>query len=142
MPHQPVWEGSPSHWRYINRFGICLATCFLVVPMFLLWRYWNDIRRTRYTLTPKTVSIVNENNYHCNRVLEIYRIQNIELRQTPFQKKVGLADVIIHPMEKSVPPVVFSSIRDYEQVRQRIEEIVQAFQSERKIQEIRLPVLR
>ena len=145
-----IWEGRPS-WRgrmSILTPGVLLAVLVLagglwagvaagvVVTLFAaiavvvaLWTIWETIR-WKYSITTRRVFVrhglvsVNE------QTARLERVQDITLRQTPFDRMFGVGKLHIDTAGSSGGPLAFQALVDPAHVREILDSAVRAERQE------------
>ncbi len=141
MRGKRLWSGHPS--QAINRttFTVCALTFWLGVPAIYAWRKYRQTQQALYEVTDFAVSAVYPNNGSANRLMELYRIEAMEIETPNHLAKHGLSNLLIRTKNPNIPPIVFEAISDAASVKAKIESVIEESRKKQKIQEIQIPIL-
>ncbi len=115
-PEETAWRGGPSQWTNFPVFVLCAPLSLLVVP--LLYAAWVIIETRSATFTLTSERLRTERGVLSKKrdELELYRVRDIETRQTVWQRLVGVGSVVLLTSDRSDPTLVMPSIRGHREV--------------------------
>lgn len=115
-PEETVWRGGPSQWTNFPVFVLCALLSPLVLP--LLYAAWVilETRSATYTLTSERLRTERGVLSKKRDELELYRVRDIETRQTIWQRLVGVGSVVLLTSDRSDPTLTMPSVRGHRDV--------------------------
>jgi uncharacterized membrane protein YdbT with pleckstrin-like domain len=103
LQEELIWEGRPTWRAWAGRWIAGWVLLPIVVGLFLLASVWLRTRSVRWKLTSRRIEI--ETGFFSKRVdtLELWRVRDIELRQSLFDRMVGVSCLAITAHDGSSP---------------------------------------
>lgn len=106
-----LWGGCPSQWSNAKTFFWCGLFCWLIFPVFIaIWR-WLQVFNTRYNLTSERLTIKRGIIAQQIEALELYRIKDVTLSQSVFERLTRTATLTLKTSDHTTPVVVVGPIR-------------------------------
>jgi uncharacterized membrane protein YdbT with pleckstrin-like domain len=104
-PEDVIWEGRASWRAWAGRWVAGWVLLPVVVGLFLLISVWLRTRSTRWKLTSRRIEI--ERGLLSRRVetLELWRVRDVEFRQTLMERIAGVSRLSITAHDGSVPVI-------------------------------------
>jgi uncharacterized membrane protein YdbT with pleckstrin-like domain len=98
-----LWEGSPTWKAWAAKWIAGWVLLPLVVGIFLLLSVWIRTRSTRWKVTSRRIEI--ETGFLSKRVdtLELWRIRDVEFRQTLVDRMAGVSSLWITAHDTNLP---------------------------------------
>lgn len=141
MKGEILWQGQPSQAQYCLTYVLCFLFFPLLVPLFYAWRVYNGTKQTFYQVTSLHVTRLNHRKASENRLLEMGRIESIEITFPKHHHLSKTYDLVFKTGNPAIPPLVFQAIRDARRVKEIVEQARENSLRVRNVQEIRLPIL-
>ncbi len=129
---QEVWRGSPSQWTNFPWYVACL----LIIPIpFAIWKTI-VVACTSFTLTTQRLKKAKGVFNRTFDEIEIYRIKDSTIRQTLWERIVGVGTIELVTSDRTHPTLVLPSIRGFAEVQQMIRTQTEAARRSRGVREI------
>jgi len=162
MPEETVWRGSPSQWKNAGHFALCgivaliivivvlasthlfpktvpfnhLLLVLLVLPIFAAGKRFLTTKSTIYELTTERLKTSEGVFSKVTETLELYRVKDIETRQSVFLRMAGLEDVHLQTSDASSPVVIVSAVPHAISFADKTRNQVEAIRSQKGVREI------
>jgi len=131
-----VWNGTPSQVINIPAFALWGILFWLVIPIFIILWKWLVVKNTKYELTTERLKIrhgvLNKNMDD----LELYRVRDFKLEKPFFLRIFSLGNIILQTSDKSHPVVILRAIKNGEQIREQIRNMVEACRVKKRVREV------
>lgn len=137
IKHNVLWRGRPPQSINQRTYWIGALTFWCIIPLWIAWKRYRQTQTTEYIVDAHYVHIRNDQYYECNQVLELYRVQRIEIEPLPN----GQNDVVFVPNNQYTPAVRFRSVDFDASDRERILSSMDNLQETQRVQEISIPIL-
>jgi len=133
---KPVWNGTPSQVINIPAFALWGIFFWLVIPIVIILWKWLVVKNTKYELTTERLKIrhgvLNKNMDD----LELYRVRDFKLEKPFFLRIFSLGNIILQTSDKSHPVVILRAIKNGEQIREQIRNMVEACRVKKRVREV------
>ncbi len=98
-----IWEGSPTWRAWAGRWIAGWVLLPVLVGAFLLLSVWLRVRSRRWKLTSRRIEI--ETGLLSRQVdnLELWRVKDVEYRQTPMDRMTGVSTLVVTAHDGSLP---------------------------------------
>jgi uncharacterized membrane protein YdbT with pleckstrin-like domain len=103
QPEEVIWEGRPTWRAWAGTWILGWVLLPVLVGAFLLGSVWIQIRSRRWKLTSRRIEI--ESGFLSRRVdtLELWRVRDVEFRQTLMDRMTGVASISITAHDEGSP---------------------------------------
>jgi membrane protein YdbS with pleckstrin-like domain len=161
VAEQTLWRGTSSQWKNALTFGICLfiviailviafiasqteslemAAPFilitLVLPIVIALTHYLRIRTKIYELTNERLKISEGIFGKVTDTLELYRVKDLETRQSFSLRLCGLEDVQLNTSDTSTPFVIVDAVPTKLGLGDQIRNAVEAIRMQKRVREI------
>jgi len=121
MAEETVWTGSPSQYKNLGIYLLCI---FILPIPYALWR-WVLLKSLVYKLTTERL-LTTEGLFSKNtESLELYRVKDFRIKQSFFERLFGLESIELLSSDMDTPDVVMDYIPKSlglgDKIRQQIE---------------------
>src|SRR5688572_6675105 len=106
----PILTFTPSLWSRAGVFAICILLCVLVVPIFIAVWVYLTVKYTRYELSSERLRITTGVLSRVTSNLELYRITDLTVSQTFWQRLVGIGNIELVTTDRTTPTLPIKSI--------------------------------
>jgi uncharacterized membrane protein YdbT with pleckstrin-like domain len=133
-----IWAGRPSQWSNLPAYLLCGLFAWLVVPLFLaLWKYL-VVRLTEYELSNQRFRSTWGVVARRSEELELYRVRDISLNQSLFQRLFSLATLQLRTSDLSTPTTDIGHIpiETAEYLRDQIRSCAEQQRDRKKVREL------
>lgn len=112
-PEEQVWRGGPSQWTNFPVFVLCALLSPLILPV--LYAAWMLIETRSESFTLTTERLRTERGVLSKKrdELELYRVRDIETRQSLLQRLVGVGTIVLMTSDRSDPTLTLPSVRGH-----------------------------
>jgi len=131
-----VWNGTPSQVINIPAFVLLGIFFWLIIPIFIILWKWLVVRNTRYELTTERLKIRQGVLNKKMDDLELYRVRDFKLEKPFFLRLFSLGNIILQTSDKSHPVVILRAIKDGEEIREQIRNMVEACRVKKRVREV------
>lgn len=131
-----VWNETPSQVINIPAFALWGILFWLVIPIFIILWKWLVVKNTKYELTTERLKIRHGVLNKKMDDLELYRVRDFKLERPFFLRLFSLGNIILQTSDKSHPVVILRAIRNGEQIREQIRNMVEACRVKKRVREI------
>ena len=131
-----VWNGTPSQVINIPAFALWGILFWLVIPIFIILWKWLVVKNTKYELTTERLKIRHGVLNKKMDDLELYRVRDFKLERPFFLRLFSLGNIILQTSDKSHPVVILRAIRNGEQIREQIRNMVEACRVKKRVREV------
>ncbi|MHC4975567.1 MAG: PH domain-containing protein [Planctomycetota bacterium] len=164
-PERDIWTGGPSQWVNTKRFMQAIAiTVLLGGAVYVLGRWplkehqsdvlmgglpiallpglavslwaWAHTRAKQFQLTSERVRCRQGIFTRHIEEIELYRVKDIEITQTMWQRMTRLGTVVLVTDDATCPRFVMASVPHHETVRDRVRSLVEKRRVERRFEVI------
>jgi uncharacterized membrane protein YdbT with pleckstrin-like domain len=131
-----VWEGRPSQITNLPAFIICTLLAVAVIPVFIGFWKWLQVRCMKYELTSQRLRLSVGVLSRRIDELELYRVKDSRFEQ-PFGLRIfGLGNIILQTSDPSDPVLELRAVRDGQGVREKLRAHVEALRSSKRVIEV------
>jgi uncharacterized membrane protein YdbT with pleckstrin-like domain len=131
-----VWNGTPSQVINIPAFALWGILFWLVIPIFIILWKWLVVKNTKYELTTERLKIRHGVLNKKMDDLELYRVRDFKLERPFILRLFSLGNIILQTSDKSHPVVILRAIRNGEQIREQIRNMVEACRVKKRVREV------
>jgi len=131
-----VWRGTSSQWKNFGIYLVCGLLCWLIVPIFVgLARYFQtkckifELTTQRFKITSGVFSKVTE-------TLELYRVKDIETRQSFLERLVGVENVRMNTSDASSPLVLIEAVPSTVKLADKLRNQVEIIRQQKRVREV------
>lgn len=138
VEEQHVWSGTPSQVVNLRSFVLYGLFFWLVVPLFIIFYRWLDIKCTKYELTSQRFKTRSGILNRKLDELELYRVKDYKLDNPFFLRLFSLGNIILETSDRSHPVVIIRAIPHAEQLREHIRKCVEVRRDQKGVRELDL----
>jgi uncharacterized membrane protein YdbT with pleckstrin-like domain len=131
-----VWNGTPSQVINIPAFALWGIFFWLVIPIFIILWKWLVVKNTKYELTTERLKIRHGVMNKKMDDLELYRVRDFKLERPFFLRIFSLGNIILQTSDKSHPVVILRAIKNGENIREQIRNMVEACRVKKRVREV------
>lgn len=132
LQEETVWSGRSSQWKNFWAFALCL----LVIPIpWAVWRYL-QVRYGVFRLTTERLLITKGVLTRVTESLELYRIRDLRVVQSFWQRLLGLQDIQLITTDSSTPQITLDCIPASQVLPNQIRQYVEACRVAKRVREI------
>lgn len=132
LQEETVWSGRSSQWKNFWVFALCL----LVIPIpWAVWRYLR-VRHGIFRLTTERLLITKGVLTRVTESLELYRIRDLRVVQSFWQRLLGLQDIQLITTDSSTPQITLDCIPASQVLPDQIRKYVEACRVAKRVREI------
>ena len=152
-PENVVWKAKPSNWCKFSSYLFCLilaagiaAAAFfmeeplvyagIALPVIIALCYFISVKSESYKLTDQRFFVDEGIFSRISDELELYRVKDITVIRPFFLRLVGRGNIILHTSDKTHPKVVIRGIKDVDQVRDKIRNLVEMWRERKHVREV------
>ena len=106
MSEENIWSGTSSQLKNFWAFVLCL----LVIPIPWTIYRWLVVKTTTYRLTSERLLTTRGIFSTVTDTLELYRVRDLEMTQTLWQRLFGLQNIVLLTADESSPRIVIDFI--------------------------------
>ncbi len=106
MSEENIWSGTSSQLKNFWAFVLCL----LVIPIPWTIYRWLVVKTTTYRLTSERLLTTRGIFSTVTDTLELYRVRDLEMTQTFWQRLFGLQNIVLLTADESSPRIVIDFI--------------------------------
>ena len=138
--HEPdkttIWSATEGQVVTLGYFALCIAFCWLLVPLLMmLIRYLRTLLH-QYELTPQRLRERTGILSRQTEELELYRVKDIAVEQPVMQRVFGRGRIVLQTSDRSTPVVVLNGIATPREVAQLLREHVEQCRATKGVREI------
>lgn len=108
----PLWSEGEGHIGSLGYYLLCMAFCWLLIPIFLLLARYVRVSSHHYVLTSQRLHEQSGVFVRKSEVLELYRVKDISVDQPLVQRLAGCGRVILHSSDMSTPVITLEAVPD------------------------------
>jgi membrane protein YdbS with pleckstrin-like domain len=135
-PEDIVWRGTSSQWKNFGVFLLCGLFCWLIVPIIFAFIYYLQTRCKVFELTTQRLKITSGVFTKVTETLELYRVKDIETRQSFFSRLVGIENVQMTTSDVSSPLVLIEAVPSSVGFADKLRNQVEIIRQQKRVREI------
>ena len=136
VPEEIVWRGTSSQWKNFGVYLLCGLFCWLIVPIFFGLVYYLQTRCKVFELTTQRLKITSGVFTKVTETLELYRVKDIETRQSFFSRLVGIENVQMNTSDASSPFVLIEAVPSSVGFADKLRNQVEIIRQQKRVREI------
>ncbi len=125
----------PSQWSKFPTYLICGVLCVLVVPIFIAVWVALTVKYTRYELDRERLRLTTGVFSRATDNLELYRVSDIRVSQSFWQRIVGIGNIDLLTTDKTSPQLPIHSIRNHAEIADTLRSLVETMRDKKKQRE-------
>src|SRR6476659_1327903 len=134
MAEETIWRGTSSQMKNLGIYILCI----LVVPIpWAIARYLQTKNKV-YELTSERLKVTEGVFSKATSTVELYRVKDIEVRQTFWYRILGLENVQVTTSDVSSPFLLFDAIEVTAGLPDKLRNQVEAIRVQKRVREIDL----
>jgi uncharacterized membrane protein YdbT with pleckstrin-like domain len=136
MPEEIVWRGRSSQWKNFGVYLLCGLFCWLIVPIFLALARYLQTRCKIFELTTQRFKVTSGVFSKVTETLELYRVKDVETRQSFLSRLVGVENVQMTTSDASSPLVLIDAIPSSVGLADKLRNQVEIIRQQKRVREI------
>jgi uncharacterized membrane protein YdbT with pleckstrin-like domain len=156
MAEETVWTGSTSQYKNLGTYVLCIVValvipivCYLfklpaiilllvLVPLVYAFWKWLFLKSHSYRLTTERLLTTEGIFSKCTDTLELYRVKDIRMTQSVFERMVGMESVELLSSDLDTPELVLDFVPSSLKLQDKIREQVEACRVQKRTREVDL----
>src|SRR5436190_14854151 len=110
MAEETIWRGTSSQVKNLGLFILSGLFCWLLDPIFIALARYLQTKNKVYELTSERLKTTEGVFSKVTETLELYRVKDIEVRQSFFYRLLGVENIQINTSDLSSPLVLLEAI--------------------------------
>jgi uncharacterized membrane protein YdbT with pleckstrin-like domain len=135
-PEEIVWRGTSSQWKNFWVYVLCGLFCWLIVPLFFALVYYLQTKNKVFELTTQRLKISSGVFTKVTETLELYRVKDIETRQSFFSRLVGIENVQMTTTDASSPLVLIEAVPSSVGFADKLRNQVETVRQQKRVREL------
>ena len=131
-----VWRGASSQWKNFGVYLLCGLCCWLIIPIFFALARFLQTRCKVFELTTQRLKITSGVFTKVTETLELYRVKDIETRQSFFSRLVGIENVQMTTSDASSPFVLIDAVPSSVGFADKLRNQVELIRQQKRVREI------
>ena len=131
-----VWRGTSSQWKNFGVYLLCGLFCWLIVPVFFALVYYLQTRCKVFELTTQRLKITSGVFTKVTETLELYRVKDIETRQSFLSRLVGIENIQMNTSDASSPFVLIEAVPSSVGFADKLRNQVEIIRQQKRVREI------
>jgi uncharacterized membrane protein YdbT with pleckstrin-like domain len=136
MAEEIVWRGSSSQWKNLGVFILCGLFCWLIVPIFIALARYLQTKCKIYELTTERLKTTEGVFSKVTDTLELYRVKDLETRQSFLHRLVGVENIQINTSDISTPFVLVEAIPSSVGFDDKLRNQVEIIRTQKRVREL------
>jgi uncharacterized membrane protein YdbT with pleckstrin-like domain len=136
MAEEIVWRGSSSQWKNLGVFILCGLFCWLTVPIFIALARYLQTKCKIYELTTERLKTTEGVFSRVTDTLELYRVKDLETRQSFLHRLVGVENIQINTSDLSTPFVLVEAIPSSVGFGDKLRNQVEIIRTQKRVREL------
>jgi len=131
-----VWEGHPSHALYAGTYLLCLLFFWLIIPIFIAFWRWLEIRSRHYELTNQRLFYTTGIFSRKRDEKELYRIKDFRV-ELPFKLRIfGVGNVHLESSDRTSPQFTIEAVRAPRDIANTLRALVEKRRTKKGVREV------
>ena len=131
-----VWRGTSSQWKNFGVYLLCGLCCWLIVPIFFALARYLQLKCKVFELTTQRLKITSGVFTKVTETLELYRVKDIETRQSFLSRLVGIGNVQMTTSDASSPFVLIEAVPSTVGFADKLRNQVEIIRQQKRVREI------
>ena len=131
-----VWRGTSSQWKNFGVYLLCGLCCWLIVPIFFALARYLQLKCKVFELTTQRLKITSGVFTKVTETLELYRVKDIETRQSFLSRLVGIENVQMTTSDASSPFVLIEAVPSTVGFADKLRNQVEIIRQQKRVREI------
>jgi uncharacterized membrane protein YdbT with pleckstrin-like domain len=136
MAEETIWRGTSSQWKNFGVFILCGLFCWLLVPIFIALARYLQTKCKVFELTTERLKITEGVFSKVTDTLELYRVKDIETRQSFLYRMFGVENVQMNTSDTSSPFIFLEAIPGDVKLADKIRNQVEIIRQQKGVREI------
>src|SRR5882757_9422775 len=133
-----VWRGTSSQWKNFDVYLLCGFFCWLIVPIFFALARYLQLKCKVFELTTQRLKITSGVFTKVTETLELYRVKDIETRQSFLSRLVGIENVQMNTSDASSPFVLIEAVPSSIGFADKLRNQVEIIRQQKRVREIEI----
>lgn len=136
MTEETIWRGTSSQLKNLGLFILCGIFCILIVPIFIALTRYLQTKYKIFELTNERLKITEGVFNKATATLELYRVKDIEVRQSFIYRILGVENIQLNTSDLSSPVLLLEAIPKAAGLPDKLRYQVEAIRVQKKVREI------
>ena len=136
MAEETIWRGTSSQLKNLGLFILCGLFCWLIVPIFIALTRYLQTKYKIFDLTSERLKITEGVFSKVTQTLELYRVKDIEVRQSFIYRMLGVEDIQVNTSDLSTPTLLLEAIPKSVGLSDKLRDQVEIIRVQKKVREI------
>ena len=136
MAEETIWRGTSSQLKNLGLFILCVLFCWLIVPIFIALTRYLQTKYKIFELTNERLKITEGVFSKVTQTLELYRVKDIEVRQSFIYRMLGVEDIQVNTSDLSSPVLLLEAIPKSVGLPDKLRDQVEIIRVQKKVREI------
>ena len=136
MAEETIWRGTSSQLKNLGLFILCILFCWLIVPIFIALARYLQTKYKIFDLTNERLKITEGVFSKVTQTLELYRVKDIEVRQSFIYRMLGVEDIQVNTSDLSSPVLLLEAIPKSAGLSDKLRDQVEIIRVQKKVREI------
>ena len=136
MAEETIWRGTSSQLKNLGLFILCVLFCWLIVPIFIALTRYLQTKYKIFDLTNERLKITEGVFSKVTQTLELYRVKDIEVRQSFIYRMLGVEDIQVNTSDLSSPVLLLDAIPKSVGLPDKLRDQVEIIRVQKKVREI------
>ncbi len=120
----------------LRRISFVRSFCWLIVPVFFALAYYLQTRCKVFELTTQRLKITSGVFTKVTETLELYRVKDIETRQSFLSRLVGIENIQMNTSDASSPFVLIEAVPSSVGFADKLRNQVEIIRQQKRVREI------
>ena len=138
MAEETIWRGTSSQTKNLGLFILSGLFCWLIVPIFIALTRFLQTKNKVYELTSERLKITEGIFSKATSTLELYRVKDIEVRQSFIYRLLGVENIQVNTSDVSSPVILLEAIPKTVALADKLRNQVEIIRVQKKVREIDL----
>ena len=138
MAEETIWRGTSSQTKNLGLFILSGLFCWLIVPIFIALTRFLQTKNKVYELTSERLKITEGIFSKATGTLELYRVKDIEVRQSFIYRLLGVENIQVNTSDVSSPVILIEAIPKTVALADKLRNQVEIIRVQKKVREIDL----
>jgi len=136
ISEEVVWRGTSSQWKNFGVYLLCGLFCWLIVPLFFALARYLQTKCKIFELTTQRFKITSGVFSKVTETLELYRVKDIETRQSFLSRLAGVENVQMTTSDTSSPFVLIEAVPSSIGLADKLRHQVEIIRQQKRVREI------
>jgi uncharacterized membrane protein YdbT with pleckstrin-like domain len=136
MTEETIWRGTSSQKKNLGLFILSVLFCWLIVPIFIALTRFLQTKCHIFELTSERLKMTEGVFSKVTETLELYRVKDIEVRQSFLYRMLGLENILVHTSDLSSPVILLEGIPKTVGLADKLRNQVEIIRMQKRVREL------